>query len=92
MRLGAATLTLDKLCPTVADLTANIFNVKCLILSFIFVYFPCNCISHKKVSFHLLTQFILLLLGVSAVHRSLLDGATGIKKYVQRAMMFVKYK
>lgn len=33
MRLGAATLTLDKVCPTVADLTAKLFRVNCMILS-----------------------------------------------------------
>lgn len=42
MRLGAATLTQDKVCPTVADLTAKLFNMKCTILSFIFYIFHAN--------------------------------------------------
>lgn len=54
MRLGAATLTQDKVCPTVADLTAKLFNIKYIILSFIFyilheivlhtkTFLPANC-------------------------------------------------
>jgi len=46
----------------------------------------------QNVSFQLPSQFILLLPGVSAAHRSLLHRATSIKKSVQRAMKFVKYK
>jgi len=34
--------------PHSGGFTAKLYNVKCMILNFIFVYFPCNCIIQKK--------------------------------------------
>lgn len=46
----------------------------------------------QKVFIQLPAHFLLLLLDVSAAHRSLLHGDTSIKKSLLRATNFVKYK
>jgi hypothetical protein len=78
MRLGASTLTQNTVRPTVAGLTANLFNIKRMILSFIF-YILHAIVYKQKVSFQPAAQFILLLIRVSAAHRSLPQVTTSVK-------------